>query len=207
MGSRGIGVIFFAVGLLASTATADEVSLRVGGGYLDLVHARASARAVFDDATGGGTARMGIRWLFTRTAYVEVSGQYFKKTGHQAFACDRSGNCFPGVAPLSLRLVPLYAMLGVQAAAGAVRPYVALGIGALFYHEEDASFDNPTTDVRATYRGEVGVDFGKGPLRLGLAASFATAPGDVGLFQTADLYQERNFGDLSVLGQIIVRMK
>lgn len=207
MGRRCMGVISLAVCFVATAATADELSFRVGGGYCDLVHARDSARAVFDGATGGGTARMGLRWLFARSAYVEVSGQYFKKTGHEAFGCDRLGNCYPGFKPLSLRLVPLHATLGIQACAGPIRPYAGVGVGVLLYHERDGTFSNPTNDSRPSYRGEVGVDFGKGRLRFGVAASFSTAPGDVGLFQAEDVWEERNFGDLSLVGQIIVRMK
>ena len=143
-GKSGCGVLVVLF-LLTAAAEAGDLQLRLGGGYLDLVRAHNSVRAVFD-STGGATAKLGLRWPFSGSAYVGIDGQYFRKTGHQAFGCGRTA-CGPGLEGLSLRLIPVHASIGVQATGHAFRPYIGLGFGFLSYHEEDPSFSNPTTDI------------------------------------------------------------
>ena len=112
---------------------------RIGaeGGYFEMTNASKSAKAIFDGKLGRRHHRRLRPFGLGQSFFVAAHGRYFQKTGERVFVADPGGEVFRLGHPLTIRLVPVYAMVGYRflPRARTCRPTWPSGGGATSYEE------------------------------------------------------------------------
>lgn len=191
----------------AAPASAREVAIGLEGGWADLSNARQSAEAVFDGSTGGATFGADVRVSLTRSIYVGLGGRYFSKEGERAFVANAGAPPFGLGHPLSVRLIPVHALVGWRFRPQArLVPYVGLGVGVTSYHEESTvgGLDEPSvSETKASGLVAAGVEYGQGRVRFGIDLSYSTVPDSLGVGGVSSVYGEDDVGGFTALGRIV----
>lgn len=206
----------------AAGAEAGEFGLSVDGGYMDLTNARRSAEAVFGlpeapsrDAApvntrkpGGWTGGGSLRYTFRRGLFVAAGARHFQRTGERVFTLGHPNPVFRLGHPLKLSLVPVYAVVGyrLERRRGLpLTPYVGLGGGAYFYHEE-SEIGGLTEGVLDQTKGAgyamLGLEYGRGALRFGVEAMYSIVPSSADLGGVSSVYGEDDIGGFTIVGKL-----
>jgi hypothetical protein len=188
-------------------ARASEMAVSLEGGWASLTNASKSAEAVFDGSSGGFTFGGSFRVGITPSFYVGVGGRYFSKDGERAFVASASGPAFGLCHPLTVRIVPIHALVGWRfRPETTLVPYIGLGVGATSYHEDSTVGELPEPEVSQTKASglvNAGLEYGKGTVRFGVDLSYMLAPDTLGLGGVSQVYGEDDVGGFTALGKIV----
>jgi hypothetical protein len=206
--ARALGrLVFLALALGAATAHAGELGLSLEGGYLGLGNARRSAEAVFD-APGGFTGGGSIRYGISGGLFVAAGARYFERTGERVFVADATSPVFSLGHPLKLRLVPAWVVVGYRYETRRgfpLFPYVAVGGGAVFYHEESevgGLREGVLDQTKGAGYAMLGLELGRGTLRFGVEATYARVPESASLGGVSRVYGEDDIGGFTFVGKL-----
>jgi hypothetical protein len=190
---------------LAATAQAAGPSLAFSGGYFDMTGAKHSAKAVFGGSSGGVTFGGELSYGFESGFYVAAGARYFAKDGERVFVADKNGPVFPLGHPLSVRMIPVEAMVGYRfRRQTSLVPYVGIGGGMTSYRERStvAGLTESQSASKASGRVSAGAEFGQGGIRFGVEVSYSMVPSTIGVGGVSKVYGETDIGGLSVMGRI-----
>lgn len=191
--------------LLAPAAAGEGLSVGFDAGWSDLTAAKQSARAVFG-TTGGATFGGALRKPLGSDFFVELGARVFRKDGERAFVADRTSPVFGLGHPLEVRLIPVQATFGYRLGRVAgLDAWVGVGGGALLYEETStvAGVAEPKLSrTRGMGHVALGADRWFGRARIGLAVSYAIAPGTLGAGGVSQVYEEEDAGGLTALVRI-----
>jgi hypothetical protein len=193
--------------LLAAGARPASADWAIGaeGGYFGMSNAPNSAKAIFAGSTGGGTGGGFIHLGLGESFFVEAHGRYFQKKGERVFVADPTSPVFRLGHPLTIRLVPVYGMVGYKfLRRSRWAPYVAVGVGATQYHEESDVAGLVETSSTSKVGGHLalGVDFLTGPVRFGAEVMYSTVPNTIGESGVSKVYNEKDVGGISVVARL-----
>jgi len=192
----------------AAIAHAGELGLSLEAGYLDLTSARRSAQAVFGDPAGGFTGGGSMRYGIARGVFVAVGARYFERTGERVFVADATSPVFGLGHPLKLRLVPAWAIVGYRYERRRglpLTPYIGLGGGAVFYHEESevgGIKEGVLDQTKGAGYAVLGLELGRGALRFGIEGMYARVPESASLGGVSRVYGEDDVGGFTVVGKL-----
>lgn len=202
---RTVVATLAAVALPALPSSAGEFAVEAHGGYFQMA-AENSATALFD-SRGGGTFGGALRYTFWRGLYVSAGARTFSKEGERVFVAGVSRPVQKLGFPLSLRLTPAFATVGYRFLDGRmVVPYAGVG-GVLVSYKEESEVAGEAFDAdrsKAGFLGVVGVEVGRGKLRLGAEAGYSSVPDGIGLGGVSKVYGEDDLGGTHVIGKLIV---
>jgi hypothetical protein len=202
------GAALLALTLAAAPARAGEFAISVDGGYADLTNARQSAQAVFDGSAGGFTGGGALRFGFGRGLFVSAGARYFERSGERVFVANDGGPVFRLGHPLKLRLVPVYGLVGwrfERRRGTPLVPYVGVGGGAYFYHEESEVGGIPEgvlDQTKGAGYAVLGAEYGRGALRFGVEAMYSFVPDSASLGGVSDVYGEDDIGGFTIVGKL-----
>lgn len=193
--------------LLASVvpAQAQRFGVEAEAGYMDLTAARQSAIAVFG-SSGGATYGGALRFVHKKGFYVTAGARYWSEKGQRVFLPSATGVISHLGFPLTVRLLPITGTLGFRFRhPRALVPYVGVGGGVTQYHEESDVTGDVRTQSRSigTFLGELGVEYGKGPLRIAVEGRYSAVKDAVGVGGVSKVYGEKDLGGWTVLGKIV----
>lgn len=195
--------------LAGPTGAAADWALSLEGGYLDVTNARDSARAVFGDVPGGFAGGASVRYDLGPRFFVTAGGRFFQRTGERVFAADANSPVFRLGHPLKVRMVPAYALLGFRPMPRRARwslvPYLGLGPGVTFYHEESrvgGLREGVVDEAKASGHAVGGLEYGRGGLRVGLELTYSMVPDSAGMSGISKVYGESDVGGFAVVGKI-----
>jgi hypothetical protein len=192
--------------LLAGSARASDFEVGLAGGYFDFVQASNSANAVFG-SSGGFVFGADASFALSHKLYLGFGGRFFTKDGERVFVAGPGSQVFPLVnEPLSARLVPLEATIGLRFMEGkTIRPYLGVGPGLTLYHEESTVGGVTTSLDETKFSAHIvaGLEFGQRDVRFGLELNFAIVPNAIGVGGVSQVYNEKDLGGLTVLGRIV----
>jgi hypothetical protein len=192
--------------LAAPDASTADVSFALDGGYFAMTNASNSAEAVFGGSRGGFTGGAEITFDVSRSFFVGAGGRFFQKTGERVFVADPTGPVFGLGHPLKIRTIPVYGLLGFRYSPDSkFVPYVSAGAGVTFYKEESIVAEITETSSQTKFTGLValGADYGRGPVRFGLEASYTFVPNTIGLGGVSAVYGEEDVGGFAILGRLV----
>jgi hypothetical protein len=198
--------LLLAGALVASSAGAADLSIAAEGGFFGMTNASKSAKAVFDGSSGGATFGGSLRLGLGRRFFVGVSGRHFSKQGERVFVADATAPVFRLGHPLELRTTSFNALVGYRFMPEELLvPYVALGFGVTSFQEESTvgGLREDFDQSKASGLAAVGLEVGRGRLRLGVELAYSTVPDTVGLAGVSRIYDEKDVGGLSAVGRII----
>jgi hypothetical protein len=124
------------------------------------------------------------------------------------FVESASGPVFRLGHPLKVRMVPVFALLGyrLERRRGLpLVPYIGLGGGVTTYHEESeigGLVEGVVDQTKGAGYGVLGLEYGRGAIRLGVEAMYSTVPNAAGVGGVADIYGEDDIGGFSVVGKL-----
>lgn len=206
MSRVNILVLTGALLLTGASAQARELALSLEGGYFDMAMARKSAQAVFGGSAGGMTFGAQARVGIGRSFYVALGGRWFQKDGERVFVADANSEVYRLGHPLTVRTLPVYALLGYRFSPGKrLVPYAGLGFGVTSYRQKSTVAEIERATVTATKpSGHVvaGLEWGRGTVRFGVEAMFSTAPSAL-KDDVSKVYGESNVGGLTVVGKVL----
>jgi opacity protein-like surface antigen len=197
----------FGLGLLTPTvAPAQEFGLGLGAGYFDFTQSPNSTKAVLG-SSGGFTFGGDLRLQLTEHLYLGAGLRYFKKTGQRVFVSSPSGTVFPlKNEPLTARILPAELTLGYRfATRGSLVPYLGIGPGVAFYHEESTvgGITSTLDETKVSGHAVAGLEFGRGEVRFGLEVNYSIVPNAIGVGGVSQIYNEKDIGGLAILGRIV----
>jgi outer membrane protein with beta-barrel domain len=190
--------------LSATSAGAGEISLTLDGGWHAL-NASDSAKAVFDGTSGGPTFGLAAQYGLGESFFIRAGARYFQRDGERVFVAAPDSAVFRLGHPLTVRIIPVYGLIGYRFLQGAsLRPYVAVGGGATSYDEESdvAGEIFTSTATKASGHAVAGLDFGRGALRFGGEVMYSLAPNAIGFDGVSEVYGEDDIGGLSAVVRI-----
>lgn len=199
--------VAYAVALLltgAGQASADW-AVGVDGGYFSMTNAPKSAKAIFDGSQGGGTIGGFFQLGLGPSFFVSAHGRYSERTGERVFVADPGGEVFRLGHPLTIRLVPVYGMVGYRIGHSARwAPYVAVGGGATSYRETSdvAGLVETASATKAAYHLAAGVDFLTGPIRFGVEVMYSGVPNTIGESGVSKVYGETDVGGATIVARL-----
>jgi hypothetical protein len=189
----------------ASRASADW-AVGADGGYFSMTNSPDSAKAIFNGSQGGATFggffQLG---LGSSPFFVSAHGRYFEKTGERVFVASPGGEVFRLGHPLTIRLVPVYAMVGFRFGHSARWfPYVGVGGGGTSYKETSdvAGLIETQSTTKAAFHLSAGVDFLSGPVRFGIEVTYSAVPNTIGDAGVSKVYGETDVGGATIVGRI-----
>ncbi len=196
-----------AVLVLASVPRAAAIDWAVGaeGGYFTMSNASRSAKAIFGGSSGGGTLGGFLQFGIGRSFFVAGHVRRFQRTGERVFVPDTSSPVFRLGHPLTIRMVPVYAMLGWRFLPDSRwSPYIALGAGSTSYREESNVAGLVETQSKSKAAGHValGIDFALGGLRVGAEAMYSTVPNTIGESGVSKVYSEKDVGGATIVARV-----
>jgi hypothetical protein len=209
--ARGRRVLFClaaVLGAAAAPAAAGEFGISADAGYLDLTSAKKSAQAVFDGSSGGFTFGGSLRYVFGRTFFVSTGARFFEKTGERVFVADASSPVFRLGHPLKLSITPLYFIGGYRFERDRgmpLVPYIGLGAGAYFTHEESeigGITEDSLDQTKTAWYGVVGLEYGRSKLRFGVEFMYSVVPDSAGLGGVSEVYGEDDLGGFTIVGKL-----
>jgi opacity protein-like surface antigen len=192
----GAVVSFLLIGM-AGSAAAQGFAINGQAGYFAM-KASDSAKAVFD-SSGGFTGGGGLSYAFGKHLYVEAGARYFSKTGEKVFVAAPGDPVFKLGFPLKARLLPIYGTIGFRfAGKSALVPYLGVGGGVTSYREESTVAGVVTTESqsKASFHGLVGLEYGRGHLRIALEGLYTSVPNAIGVGGVSKVYGEDDLGGL-----------
>jgi outer membrane protein with beta-barrel domain len=197
----------FAMAAVVSAAAPAHADWAIGaeGGYFTMSNAPKSAKAIFGGSSGGGTFGGFLHLGLGDSFFVEAHGRTFQRTGERVFVADPTGPVFRLGHPLTIRLVPVYGMVGFKFLHGSRwAPYVAVGAGVTQYREESNVAGLVETASKSKLGGHaaLGVDFLTGPIRVGAEVMYSTVPNTIGESGVSKVYNEKDVGGVSVAARI-----
>jgi hypothetical protein len=175
------------------------------GGYFAMTNASKSAKAIFDGSSGGGTFGGFVQIGLGRSFFVSAHGRYFEKTGERVFVSDPGGEVFRLGHPLTIRLVPVYAMVGFRLfQSPRWAPYIAVGGGATSYRETSdvAGLVETASKTKPSGHLAIGVDFLTGPVRFGVEVGYSFVPNTIGESGVSKVYGETDVGGATVVARL-----
>lgn len=195
---------------LPPAAGAAEFGVALEGGYRDLTSAPDSADALFG-SRGGLTFGASLRVGLGRSFFARATARAFQKEGERVFV-GPGGTVFPLGHPLTLRMVPVFGMVGYRFnPEGTLVPYVGLGAGATMVEEESEIGGEVTSISTTKFSGHVaaGVEYGRGTFRFGGELGWATVPDAIGatpssLGSVSAHYGESDLGGFSAVARIVI---
>jgi Outer membrane protein beta-barrel domain len=192
--------------LAAAAVPAAGQGFTVNGqaGYFGM-KASDSAKAVFG-TSGGFTAGGGMSYGFGKHFYIEGGVRSFSKTGEKVFVATAGDPVFKLGFPLKARLRPIYGTIGYRfVGKSALVPYVGIGAGSTSYREEStvAGITTTETQSKSSFHGLIGVEYGRGHLRLAAEAIYTSVPNAIGVGGVSKVYGEDDLGGFVVLGKLI----
>ena len=191
--------------LSAPAAIAGEVSLTLDGGWHDLTNSSNSAKAVFDDASGGPTIGFAGQYGLGESFFIRAGARFFQRDGERVFVAAPGSPVFRLGHPLTVRIIPAYGLIGFHFLPGAsLRPYIGVGGGATSYKEESdvAGEIFTSTATKASGHAVAGLDFGRGAFRFGGEVMYSVAPNAIGFDGVSEIYGEDDIGGLSAVVRI-----
>jgi hypothetical protein len=194
-----------AVILSAPMSGAGEISLTLDGGWHDLTNASQSAKAVFDGASGGITFGGALQYGLGESFFIRGGARYFQRDGERVFVAGPGQPVFELGHPLTVRVIPVYGLLGYRFLLGAkLRPYVGVGGGVAIYDEESdvAGEIFESTATKPGGYGAVGLDYGRGAVRFGGEVMYSFVPNTIGFGGVSQVYGEDDIGGLSAVVRI-----
>jgi len=189
----------------AGPAAAIDWGIGVEGGYSDMTNAPKSAKAIFDGSSGGGTFGGFLRLGLGRSFFIEAHGRRFQRTGERVFVADAGGPVFRLGHPLTIRLIPVYGVIGYRFGQNShFAPYVTVGLGATSYRETSdvAGLVETFSATKVSGHGALGVDYLAGPVRFGVEVGYSTVPNTIGEAGVSKVYGEKDVGGLTVLARL-----
>jgi hypothetical protein len=196
---------FGLLALLAPAAAGEGLSVAFDAGWSDLTAAKRSARAVFG-GSGGAAFGGSVRKPLGSDFFVELGARVFRMEGERAFVADSTSPVFRLGHPLEVRLIPVQATFGYRLGRVAgLDAWVGLGGGALLYEETStvAGVAEPRLSrTRGVGHLALGADRWFGRARIGLAVSYAIAPGTLGAGGVSNVYDEEDAGGLTALVRV-----
>lgn len=194
------------VAAAARPARAEGFGVALEGGYYDMTNARNSAKAIFDDASGGPVFGVFARYGVSRSFFVGAGARLFQKSGERAFAADKNSPPFRLGHPLDVRIIPVYALLGYRLSPDStLSPYLGLGAGLTSYREESTVAGEVTTDTasKPSFHGVVGLEYGLGKVRFAVEGMYMAVPNIIGEAGISKVYEEDDVGGFSVVGRVV----
>jgi hypothetical protein len=204
--SRALPLLAAALVLVsASQARAIDWAIGIEGGYSDMTNAPKSAKAIFDGSSGGGTVGGFLRLGLGQSFFVEAHGRRFQRTGERVFVPDAGGEVFRLGHPLTIRLIPVYGVIGYRFGRSVhFAPYVTVGLGATSYNEKSdvAGLVETSSATKFSGHGALGLDYLAGPVRFGVEVGYSTVPNTIGEAGVSKVYGEKDVGGLTVLARL-----
>jgi outer membrane protein W len=192
--------------LLAGAGQASaEWAVGADGGYFAMTNSPKSAKAIFDGSNGGATFGGFFQLGLGSSFFVAAHGRYFEKTGERVFLANSGGEVFRLGHPLTIRLIPIYGMVGYRFGHSARwAPYVGVGGGATSYRETSnvAGLIETQSATKAAGHLSAGVDFLSGPVRFGLEVTYSAVPNTIGESGVSKVYGETDVGGATIVGRI-----
>jgi len=198
-----VSVAAVLLGAAAVPVRAGEIAVEGQVGYFDMA-ASNSASAVFG-STGGVTYGGAVRYSFARAFFVSAGVRTFSKDGERVFVATPTSVVSKLGFPLSVRITPIFLNVGYRFRQGKMLvPYVGIGGSINQYKEtsEVAGQGFSETSSKGGFLGLAGLEVGRGLLRFGAEASYATVPNAVGLGGVSKVYGENNLGGFTVVGKL-----
>jgi hypothetical protein len=195
-----------AVLLLAGAGQASaDWALGADGGYFKMSNAPKSAKAIFNGSSGGGTVGGFFQLGLGQSFFVSAHGRYFQRTGERVFVADPAGEVFRLGHPLTIRLIPMYAMVGFRIIHSARwAPYIAVGGGATSYRETSdvAGLIETASATKAAGHLAAGVDVLTGPIRFGVEVTYSIVPNTIGESGVSKVYGETDVGGATIVARL-----
>ena len=191
--------------LSAPAAGAGEIFLTLDGGWHDLTGSKESAKAVFDGASGGPTIGFAGQFGIGESFFVRAGARFFQRDGERVFVASPSAPVFRLGHPLTVRIIPAYALVGYRFLQGAaLRPYLGVGGGATSYDEEsDVAGEILTSNAtKAAGHAVAGLDYGRGAFRIGGEVMYSIVPNTIGFAGVSEIYGEDDIGGLTAVLRI-----
>ena len=194
-----VGVAVLAAALAGPAAQAGETFLTLDGGWYDMTNASNSANALFG-SSGGPTIGFSGQFGLGETFFVRAGARFSQLEGERVFVEAPGAEVFPLGHPLTVRIVPAYALVGFRfLEGGSLRPYIGLGGGAAVYDEE-SDVAGEIIEFSATKpmgMAVVGLDYGRGSIRFGIEAAYSLVPNTIGTGGVSQVYGEDDVGGLT----------
>jgi hypothetical protein len=201
---RAVLVLLAGVIACGPAAGAADLAVSLDAGWYDMTSAHRSAEAVFGSRGGptvGGTVRLGLG----RSWFAGAGARYFQRDGERVFTRGEGAPVFRLGHPLTVRLIPVYALAGYRFRSDArLVPYVSGGVGVAILREEDtvAEVSEVTASTRASGHLATGLEYGRGAVRLGAELMFTSVPGSAGIGGVSAAYRETDVGGFTLVGRI-----
>ena len=205
---RRLVPVFAALVLAAAGAHAGEIAVSGDAGYFDLTNARRSAQAVFGGTPGGFTGGGSLRYTFGGGFFVAAGGRYFQRTGERVFVAEPGGEVFRLQHPLRVRMIPAFGLIGYRFERRRglpLAPYVGLGGGVTVYHEESeigGLVEGVVDQARGAGFGVLGLEYGRGVVRLGVEVMYSTVPNAAGVGGVSAVYGEDDIGGFTAAARL-----
>lgn len=200
----GPALLALAVCASAPAAQAGETLFTIDGGWYDMTNASNSAKALFGES-GGLAGGIALEYGLTETFFLRAGGRYFSKEGERVFVDETTEEVFPLGHPVTVKVIPLYALFGYRFLEGArLRPYVAAGGGAALYDEESevAGEVIEFSTTKPMGMAVVGADYGRGRVRFGIEAGYSIVPNTIGTGGVSEIFDEDDVGGFTAMGRI-----
>jgi hypothetical protein len=199
-----VGVAVIAAALAAPAAGAGETSLTLDGGWYEMSNASKSANALFD-ASGGATLGFSGQYGLGESFFVRAGARFFQREGERVFVESPTSEVFRLGHPITVRIVPGYALVGFRFLEGAsLRPYVGVGGGVTAYNEE-SEVAGEIIEYSATKpmgMAVAGADYGRGAVRFGVEFAYSLVPNTIGTGGVSQVYGEDDVGGLTAVVRI-----
>lgn len=191
--------------LLASPSAAGDFAVAIDGGYFDLTNARKSAKALFGNAAGGFTLGGSVRLGLGDSFFVAGGARYFTREGERVFVPPDKSGVFRLGHPLTLRIVPVYALAGYRFSKKKLVPYLGLGAGITSHREKSVvgGLQEKDSQTKASGHAFGGIEYGQGRFRFGGELMYSIVPKSIGLGGVSKVYDESDIGGLTVVGRLV----
>jgi hypothetical protein len=196
-------VVFFSMS--APDAAAIDWAVGAEGGYFAMTNASRSAKAIFGGSSGGGTYGGFLQFGVGQSFFVSGHVHYFSRTGERVFVADPGAQVFRLGHPLTIRLIPVYAMVGWRFMPNSRwSPYIALGGGSTSYREESnvAGLIETTSKSKAAGHVALGLDYALGAVGVGVEAMYSTVPNTIGESGVSKVYGEKDVGGATIVAKL-----
>ena len=200
-----LGLVLLALAVAAPAADAGEAGLTIDGGWYDMTRARNSADAIFGGATGGPAVGLAGEFGLGESFFIRAGGRFFQREGERVFVEDANGEVFRLGHPLTVRIIPVYGVVGFRFLQGAsFRPYIGVGGGVSIYDEESdvAGEIIEYTATKPMGMAVLGGDYGRGSIRFGLEVGYSMVPDTIGTGGVSQVYGEDDVGGIQAVARI-----
>jgi opacity protein-like surface antigen len=175
------------------------------GGWFAATNWPESAKAIFDGTSGGATYGGFLRLGLGESFFVSGHVRYFQREGERVFVAAPGSPVFRLGHPLTIRLIPAYAMVGYRFMRGSrFSPYIGVGGGATSYKERSdvAGLIETSSKTKASGHLAAGVDFGRGVVRVGAEVVYSFVPNTIGEAGVSKVFGETDVGGVTVVAKL-----